>query len=285
MRTWDDVEWLVRADARPAESPVWDVDRGVLWWVDGPAGLVHRFDPANGTDVAVEVGERVGAVALHADGGLVAFVDDGLVRVDPDRGGVTGRVARVDADDDATQANDGKPGPDGAFWGGTMRTDVARGGGALYRVDPSGAEVQTLLTGVSISNGLDWITPTRLAYVDSFGPGVEVLDVDVDAGRVTNRALLAAQPEAGGLYDGLALDAAGDVWVAVNEGSCVLRHSPDGALTGRVEVPTPQVTSVAFGGEGLADLYVTAARCDDGDGGLLRCRVGVAGRAPHRFGA
>jgi sugar lactone lactonase YvrE len=51
------------------------------------------------------------------------------------------------------------------------------------------------------------------------------------------------------------------------------------------------VTSVAFGGDDLGDLYITTAanwpadhpRTVPEQGGLFRCRPGVTGRLPHAF--
>lgn len=45
------------------------------------------------------------------------------------------------------------------------------------------------------------------------------------------------------------------------QGGCVLQVNPlEGKLLRRIEVPSRQVTSVAFGGPGLDELYITTAR-------------------------
>ena len=38
------------------------------------------------------------------------------------------------------------------------------------------------------------------------------------------------------------------------------RYAPDGTITGRITVPAPQVTSLAFGGDNLTTLFITTAR-------------------------
>ena len=91
-----------------------------------------------------------------------------------------------------------------------------------------------------------------------------------------------------GFPDGVAVDAAGCIWVAFWLGSRVCRYSPDGELLGVVEVPTPLVTSCAFGGPALEDLYITTAARDldpaaPGAGDLYVARPGVSGKQPHRF--
>ena len=80
----------------------------------------------------------------------------------------------------------------------------------------------------------------------------------------------------------------GCIWVAFWLGSRVCRYAPDGELLGVVDVPTPLVTSCAFGGPALDDLYITTASRDldpvpVGAGDLYLARPGAIGRRPHRF--
>jgi sugar lactone lactonase YvrE len=66
-------------------------------------------------------------------------------------------------------------------------------------------------------------------------------------------------PEEVGAPDGMTVDAAGDLWVAVYGGGRVQRYGPDGSLREELPVPARQSTSCAFGGPGLHRLYVTTA--------------------------
>jgi sugar lactone lactonase YvrE len=75
-------------------------------------------------------------------------------------------------------------------------------------------------------------------------------------------------------------------------GWAVRRFSSGGRPLGRLNLPTPQVTSCAFGGADLDQLFITTASCglapDDGGaagaGDLYVHRPGVAGIAadPYR---
>jgi sugar lactone lactonase YvrE len=69
-----------------------------------------------------------------------------------------------------------------------------------------------------------------------------------------------------------------------------VRFAPDGRVAAEIGLPVTQVTSCAFGGEQLTDLYVTSAR--DGlsrrqlakqpyAGGLFRLRPGLGGLPAH----
>jgi sugar lactone lactonase YvrE len=65
----------------------------------------------------------------------------------------------------------------------------------------------------------------------------------------------------------------------------VLYLSPDGEELSRINLPTPLVTSCAFGGPDYSTLFITTAREDDDDpyaGRLFASDVGVKGAAPER---
>ncbi len=281
-------------DARAVlgEGPVWDPDRGVLWWVDILPGVVHAFDPVRATDRAIEVGRPVGAVALRARGGLVVAGADGIGVLDPASGRHETLVA-FGPETPPRRMNDGKVDPTGAFWAGRMAYDGAPGLGRLLRLDPD-LTVTTMETGLAIPNGLAWSAAgDRMYFIDTRRREVTVHAFDlatrsIDAGRP-----LVAVADGAGLPDGMAIDAAGCLWVGLWGGGCVQRFSPDGRPLDRVEVPgASQVSSCAFGGEDLGDLYITTAR--DGldaaalareprAGGLYRARTGARGVVPDRF--
>ena len=67
-----------------------------------------------------------------------------------------------------------------------------------------------------------------------------------------------------GVPDGLAIDAEGGVWVAFWEGSAIRRFDGvDGSLTKEIRFAASRITSCAFGGAALNQLFVTSARDDD----------------------
>lgn len=73
----------VDARATLGEGPVWDEQQQRLLWVDISPGLVHRFDPATGSDAVLRVGKPVGSAGLRHGGGLVLAVEDGFALLDP----------------------------------------------------------------------------------------------------------------------------------------------------------------------------------------------------------
>jgi sugar lactone lactonase YvrE len=282
------------AGASLGEGPVWDPDTGRLLWVDIDAGEVHWFDPQAGTDRKVGFGRSVGAAAQRTAGGLILAVQEGFVSWED---GVERAVARVN-DDPEIRMNDGKVDPAGRFWAGTMAEDERPGAGTLYRLDPDHS-VHAMLGDVTISNGLDWSHDAQTMYfIDSMAGGIDALDYDLATGGIANRRRIIEIPESLGVPDGMTVDAADRLWVAIWGAGEVRRYDPGGSLLTVVDVAA-EVTSCAFGGADLADLYITTAldepasdaspdRADGPStvrhgGSLFVCRTGVRGRPANRY--
>ena len=58
------IERVGQVTARVGEGAVWDVGDQALWWVDIPAGRIHRHDPSGGAERSWEIGEAVGEVEV-----------------------------------------------------------------------------------------------------------------------------------------------------------------------------------------------------------------------------
>jgi sugar lactone lactonase YvrE len=274
------------------EGPVWDVSRGLLWWVDILAGHVHAIDPSTGARTRFDAGDPVAAVGLTSAGGLVLALVDGFALASADGQDLT-RVPGFSIDRTTIRFNDGKPDPWGNFVAGTMAWDESgHPPGSLYRLSPDGA-VTELFSDVGLSNGLDWTDDRRLFYyADSNIGRVDLFDTDPDTGALSGRRPFVTVPEADYVPDGLTLDAEGCLWLAVWESGELRRFTPDGRLDTVVRLPARQVTSAAFGGPDLGTLYITTARqgYTDADrrehphaGDIFACTPGVTGRPAFLF--
>jgi sugar lactone lactonase YvrE len=240
------------------EGARWDAPRGELLRVDIAAGRVFRdrvnddgtLDPVR----TYSVPGTVGAIApvASADGWLVAA---GPRFAHLTRDGALHPIAEVTPA--GTRMNDAACDPRGRFWAGTLAEDHRFGGGALYRLDCDG-QVEMVSSDFTIANGIGWSPDGTTMYVaDSHPRVVHAFDFDGDKGTVSGARVLISLAEEIGAPDGLTVDAAGDLWVAIYGGGCVHHYSPDGVLRETLTVPAAQATSCAFAGAGLHRLYVT----------------------------
>lgn len=248
------MEVAVRERAELGEGPTWDPVTGRLIWVDILSSRIHTYDPSSGRRTVMATEQHVGAAKPRAGGGLVVNLRDGVGLYDTD--GAFSWLVRDPVPE--RRGNDAAVAPDGALWAGTMRYDEREAGGSLFRVGPDGG-VTAVPEAVTVSNGTGWSPDGRLMYyIDSPTRRIDVFDVD--GAQVHNRRPFAAVEPGAGWPDGLTVDAEGCVWAALWDGAAVRRYTPDGRLDQVMELPVRRPTACAFGGPGLADLYISSAR-------------------------
>jgi sugar lactone lactonase YvrE len=266
------------------EGPVWWPGEG-LRITDAYRGRVVSLAPDGTVAGSVAVGSFVGAFRPRTGGGLVAAAERSFVLVDPD--GTTTDLGELWSDD-GLRMNDGATAPDGAFLCGSMHSDDPPGRASLLRLGVD-REVSTVLTGVSVSNGLVWSSDGRRAhYIDTPTHHVDIFDVAED-GSWHDRRTVADLGE--DFPDGMTIDTDGRLWVAVWGGGQVRCLDPDtGRLLEVVEVDGPTQTSACtFGGENLDQLFITTS--DEGGtsgphaGSVYVAEVGARGLLPIPYPA
>ena len=159
------------------------------------------------------------------------------------------------------RSNDGRVGPSGAFWIGTMglRDPAQVAAGALYSVRQG--EVTKLLADQHIPNAICFSPDGRTAYFTDTPTGrIRKASIDRTTGLPTGPWQDFGEGDHPGQPDGAVVDSAGYVWNARWNGSCVIRFAPDGSVDRVVKVPVGRVTCPAFGGKDLKTLYITTAR-------------------------
>lgn len=241
------------------EGPHWDAASSNLLFVDINRGVVHRLDPVTGVDTEVAVAPYVSLVIPVGDGSgdRVCAVKGDVVTLASD--GTVGPRRVLEADRPGNRINDGKADPAGRLWCGSMSLTWEPERSSLFRVDTTG--VAEAVTGVTLSNGLDWDAERgRMYYIDSPTQRVDVFDYDPATGAIEHRRPFATIDPAHGLPDGMTVDADGCVWVALFGGGALRRYDPDGTLVTTLELPVRHPTSIAFGGPELATMFVTTSR-------------------------
>ncbi|SDI20935.1 Sugar lactone lactonase YvrE [Actinokineospora alba] len=271
-----------------SEGPVWDARAQVLTWVDILPGLIHTAELVPRPEVpdlrllhTVSLDRAVGAAVPRESGGLLAAAGTGFRFVPGDQ-----EFAGLDLPDDgvARRMNDAKCDPCGRLLAGTMAFDARPDAGALVSLDSAG-RVRTLLDPVTISNGLGWSPDGRLLYyADSATHRVDVFDYDLETGDLGGRRTFAEVAD--GAPDGLTVDAAGRVWVAIWGAGEVRAYHPDGSAHAVVPVPAAHVSSCTFAGPDLDVLVITTATegrsaadlAGEPDAGrLFTCKPGATG--------
>ena len=262
-----------------------------LWWA-GRGRLIQK-DEANALLVNVEDGsyevfplEREGAAfGFTASGKLFQASMQQVCMVD-DQGGLTPMHEPVRLL--AKIFNDGKTGPDGRFYVGTIYGDNEDGG--LYCLDRSGT-LTLKYAGLKLSNGLDWSLDEKHLYlVDSRRKQILDFPFDAEAGITGEPEILMVIPDGLVGPDGMCTDTDGMLWCALwGEGYVACIDPEKKEITELVHLPAKAVASCAFAGEKLDKLAVTTAsypnRVPKGeeDGYTYIIDVGKRGMAPYRF--
>lgn len=289
------IEVVAADNNKCGEAPVWDQACSRMLWADIDSSFVFEMDVQSGVRRIISWGLAVSGIALNQDRRLVLCGATGL-HVWRQQGDYRTVVSEHDREilafNDMLADAKGRVYAGTLYWGGNGMEKA----GKLYLIESRGA-VRILDDGIQLSNGLGLSPDNRLLYyTDSSVRRIYAYDVDPHTGDVSNRRVFVQVPREEGIPDGLTVDAQGFVWSAQWYGSQVVRYDPDGKVERRIQMPVQQVSSVAFGGPALNDLYVTTAgvswRSDcappgyDFDapnmgGSLYRIRLDVQGKADY----
>ncbi len=279
---------VIDAKAKLGEGPSWDKQSQRLLWVDIEGYQLHMYYPSTHEDRTIDIGEHVSAVVPYLENEVIVALISGLYRLNL----TTGEKFIIHDPEEGrpgNRFNDGKCDPAGRFLAGTMSLNGESEQGAFYSLNTEG-NVSLLIDEVSTSNGLAWSADhSTLYYIDT--PTLEIVsfDYDINEGTISNKQVVATVDESEGYPDGMTIDAEGMLWVARWGGQRVSRIDPtSGKVIAEVSLPVNCVTSCAFGGEHLDELYITTAQDDDSAdqplaGGLFMVKPGVKGMPTAYF--
>lgn len=302
---------LTAGDYALAEGVTWDERLGRVLWVDINAAAILSAPFADGrlgeiqrTTLADEDGATgtVGAIALAEDGGLLVATAASICTVAPD--GDVGLVRDILPNDGLRRLNDGICDPAGRFLVGTVSLGSTPGTEELFQISADiPGESHVVLERIGLANGMGF-TPdaATLYFIDTAPlsrsethpktlPGIVwAADYDVASGAASNWRQ--AFHVADGRPDGMRVDAAGDIWIAIWGAGQVRRYTPAGEITAVVDVPAPFTTCLAFVGPDLDTLVIstsnrdhdTAARAEyPHAGGLFTVNVAARGQLSYRW--
>jgi sugar lactone lactonase YvrE len=240
-----------------AESPVWDKATRRLLFCDIGGRKINALSIDSGARETWDLPEVVGSFGLCRSGRLVVALRHRVVLFDP-RGKAVTDLTEAVAEPPSNRLNDGKVGPDGAFWVGSMDENTPRQPtGSLYRVTPDG-RIEKRAERYAVSNGLAWSPDGRTMYhSDSTTAIIEAWDFDPATGDMRNHRVIARLSNEDGRPDGAATDTEGNYWSAGPSAGCINCFSPTGQRLHKLAFPVPGPTMPCFAEEYL---YVTSLR-------------------------
>ncbi len=237
-----------------------------IYWVDILNNKVFWRNLNSNESGEIATSENVSFVLPRRDGGLILGNAHGPDAIDG-RGAITRMPGRFEADGSPDPVpmrwNDAKVGPCGEIWMGT-KASLESDRVGLHRLSADGLKITRILSGMKLSNGMDWSPDEKSFYlIDTVALTLfafDYLDGDISNKRVGINfdSTLDQYP------DGMTVDSEGCLWIAFWNGSCIRRYSPDFQLLETLQFPVRFVSSCAFAGSDLKTLVVTTAVGDDG---------------------
>ncbi|MDI9597490.1 MAG: SMP-30/gluconolactonase/LRE family protein [Atribacterota bacterium] len=285
-------ELIVDAKAVLGESPLWDQNKKVLFWIDGAGKKIHKYNPLTGKDTFINANQWVGCIALMEDGNLIAALQNGIYYVNFEEK-TFDFITNPEEHLPQNRFNDGKCDAYGRFWAGTMYIDASvKGAGSLYKME--GLKVTKVLSNVTISNGPVWSIDNRtMYYTDSPTREISGFDFNIESGTITNKKTVIKIREDEGIPDGMTIDEEGYLWIAHWGGGKISRWNPgNGKKISEIKVSTLNVSCCTFGGENLDELYITTGRLECSSetlktyphsGGLYKVKVSTKGMKSSRY--
>lgn len=257
--------------ARPT-GLAWLADAAVLLVCDPGGGRVASFDPANGAMSFVQMDGATSFCFPTRDGQLLMGEGLDLVRLDGD--GNSEVEIRIDMPGHL-RTGTGAVDPMGRLWFSAPDERGDEGGnadgadGRVYRYH-DGRMVPTLFDrtrpgGIALS-----AEGRRLYHANGGARRIELYHVN-SAGAVSNGETLVRLPDSWGEPRGLAMGGTGDLWVACSEGR-IGRVSTKAEVVEALSIGVEAI-DLAFGGEDLATLYISAP------GTLFAIEAGTQGQA------
>jgi D-xylonolactonase len=270
------------------ENPLWHPLEQRLYWSDISAGRLFFYEVHGGRHAPCYSGRPVGGFTMQADGRLLLFRDAGnVVLFDVERAGQETVIDHI-AELETTRFNDVIADPEGRVFAGSLSFGEKQNG-KLYRVDCDGSW-RVVSDGHATPNGMAFSPDlSKLYFNDSKLRKIYVFDYERTTGQLSGRRVFSETSETDvarmGRTDGMTIDRDGNIWQARIDGACLLEVSPAGELLSRIDMPTPRVTSLTFGGERFDLLFVTSAggneraRYGEKAGALFCLTPGARGRA------
>jgi len=251
------------------EGALWDFENQRLFYVDIVGKKLFEYYPDTERRITHEMPSMIGTIVVKNKNEVLVALQDGIYCYNLHSKEFDFIVCP--AENDSTQRfNDGKCDPAGRFWAGTMSLIGGRENSHLFCLDQN-SNIEVKLDGISTSNGIVWSSDKQyMYYIDTPTKKVMEYKYDNESGNICEPRVAVHVADSLGYPDGMAIDADDRLWVCMWGGSAVCCFDPkSGELIDRIIVPAKNVTSCAFSGRDLDELYITTARVGTSEMDLL----------------
>jgi sugar lactone lactonase YvrE len=240
-----------------------DERRGWVWYSDVIAGGIHGVKP-DGAVVSLNT-ERMwtGGIALNEDGAVLSSGAGGIMWNHPDSGESGWLLEHIDGAP-INGINEMAPDGAGGIYFGTVDIERIQRGeptrpASIYRLSVTG-DVTLVGKDLGFVNGIMVSAEGKHLYYNDTFDSTYVFDVLPDRSLANRRRLLQKED-----CDGMALDAAGNLWITGFRSRELTRIRPDGTVLEAVPTPGAAISQIRFGGPDRRDFYVTCVPADGGD--------------------
>lgn len=266
---------------RWSEGPVWFGDGRFLLWSDIPNDRILRWDDCSGAvSVFRQPSNFANGLARDRQGRLIACEHltrritrteyDGSITVLADRW----QGLRLNSPNDVVVARDGSVwftdplfGIAGHWEGEPAESETPW---AVYRIDPASGALERTIADLAAPNGLAFSPDESKLYVveSRATPHRKIWQYDVAAGGALSNKRLYVDAQGPGAYDGIAVDAKGNVWCGFGSSGApgvdpqgldgVRVYDPEGRAIGHIHLPE-RCANLTFGGAKRNRLFMAAS--------------------------
>jgi D-xylono/L-arabinono-1,4-lactonase len=252
-------KWKTFADCRctVGEGIIWNQKEKALYWLDLFEGHIYRSKKIGDYQkFKLNIG-KIGGMVFCEDDSLLLFAEHGDVwqwqpneQIRP--------FARLEAAAE-TRFNDVIAAPGGEVYCGVSPDSETGKPGSLWMMDTN-KEFTCLEAEVGNPNGMGFSPDLKYFYFTSTRERIIYrYDYSQSYKKITNKVAFIKVPPSEGFPDGMTVDSEGCIWSAQWNGSRIVKYSLEGKKNAEYFLPTKKVTSIAFGGAELSQIYITTA--------------------------
>lgn len=246
------------------ESPHWDRDENKLLFLDIKSDVIHILPlSGQGDRFKLVTPSILTSLTQDDEGQLLGTSSDGIVKIDlfaaEGKDVVLTPLASIEKSAPNIRFNDGKAGPLGTYWAGTM-DDEGSGlpVGSIFRFT-SRTDTSPVKTNMVVPNGPAFCPSGKFVYFADSGRAT-IFRAEIISETSTTEPVPYIKFEDGlGCPDGMSCDAEGNLWVAFWDGGCIRCFSPNLDRIEQFDIPALRPTSIAIT---PGQLYVTSAIAD-----------------------